>query len=222
MERPWELPGIDHPGILTEYRAGVDVTESPVIHAGGLQVDQFARSVWNVAGVLADVAVQQTDLEEMVGTGLEFLRQVGLNVLLRKADARDCDDRITVNLDGDGLGGLAKNVSLLRPHQSTDATVQRVVIAVHHEGADSGPRKTLQTIVEFELCCEAAVCAIVNIAGHQKKVHVVIDTGLDESIERGKSGLLQLFCNFGGLDADSLERTAYVQVRRVDEGEGLH
>jgi hypothetical protein len=93
---------------------------------------------------------------------------------------------------------------------------------VHHEGAYSGIRKTLETIAKMELCTETAVSAIVNIAGHQKKVHLVIDTGLDESIERGKSRLLQLFRHFGGLGTDPLERAAYVQVRRVDEGEGLH
>ena len=216
------VAGIDHPGIFAEFGAGMDMTESPVIETGGLQLTEFAGSVGIVTGVVADIAVQQTDLEQMVGAGLELLRQVDFNILLRKADARDRGDRLTVHLDGDGFGGLAKIVDLLGPLYRADATIQRVVIAVHHEGADSGIGKLLETIAKMELCTETAVSAIVNIAGHQKKVHLVIDTGLDESIERRKSRLLQLLRHFGGFDTDPLERTADMQVRRVDEGEGLH
>jgi hypothetical protein len=92
-----------------------------------------------------------------------------------------------------------------------------------YEGAYASPVELGQTINEAQLGPEAPVCSVVNIAGDQQGIHLLLDAkvnyvlvGIEGSTAQGLGDMAR------SLTADAAEGTIKVQIGRVDEAESSH
>ena len=100
-------------------------------------------------------------------------------------------------------------------------SVQRVVVAVAHERPDAGGVQAAQTVDEGLLGAQAAIGAVVNVAGDQQCFHSLGDAQVDDvSVGIKCGGVKRPGYILGCRCPDAPERTVQMEVCSVDKSEG--
>src|SRR5690606_12597176 len=139
-----QVAGIDGPGLsLEEDLSGVDMAERPVVHAGGSEVLQVAGRVVVVAGLPADVRMEETYVKSRLGAAGKGLGEVF--PFCPPAEAAPVNDRERLPLPLDrpplDLPG-AEDVDARGPApDGRPALLHGVVVSVNDEGGNSRPRE---------------------------------------------------------------------------------
>ena len=97
------------------------------------------------------------------------------------------------------------------------------MVAMAYEGAYAGPFELGQTINEAQLGPEAPIRSVVDVAGDQQGIHLLLQAKVDDVLVSVEGSTAQgLGDVVGSLTADAAEGAVKVQVGRIDEAEFGH
>ena len=219
------VAGIDHRGpVLPQHLAGMDVAQRPVVKAGVGQVGDRAGGVGVVVRVAAHVGVEQADAEPAGNGGFgKERRQVIAHLAARVADAIDGGP---LRFAGEHwLAGhlRAEADTARRQGQPSLPAVQRVVVAVAHEGADACRVQPVQPVHELQLRPKAAVGPVVDVPGHQQRIHALANAQRDDVVIGIKGGAAQRIGDVTRrFAANAAKRAVQMQVGGVNELQASH
>ena len=92
-----------------------------------------------------------------------------------------------------------------------------------YEGPYAGLVELPQSLDEAQLGPEAPVCPVVDVAGNQQGIHLLLDTEVDDVLVGVEGGAAQGICDVGGgLVPDSPEGAIQVEIGGMDEAESGH
>ena len=172
--------------------------------------------------VPSHVGVKQPDLESLSGAG-EVGRQVLAHLPRRVAHPIDHGPLRLVRKHRETLDLRAEPDAPCRQVQAGLPAVQWVMVAVADEGAYTGPVELRQPIDEAQLGPQAPVRSVIDVAGDQQGIHLLLEAEIDDVPVGVEGGAAQGIGDVGGsLVADALERAVQVQIGRVDEAESGH
>ena len=102
-------------------------------------------------------------------------------------------------------------------------SIEGIVVAMAYEGAYAGPFELGQTINEAQLGPEAPLRSVVDVAGDQQGIHLLLQAKVDDVLVSVEGSTAQgLGDVVGSLTADAAEGAVKVQVGRMDEAEFGH
>ena len=201
----------------------MDVPQRPVINPCLPQVIHRTGRVRLVARVATDVGVQQPDGEPGGSHIAKAECKIVPNVALRIADAVDDGASRVLGEYGHALPLPAEPVAQDRIGQPRLPAVERVVISVTDKRTDALLVQPLQPLDELPLGTQAALRAVVHVAGDKQRVYPFTDAQVDDVVVRPERriGYLARDALRRGV-AQPLEGAVEVQVGGVDESEQRH
>jgi F0F1-type ATP synthase delta subunit len=96
-------------------------------------------------------------------------------------------------------------------------TIQRVMVTVADERANSCNGKFLQTVCKSQLSPQTAIGGIIDVARHKEEIYLVVQGKLYHIIESSKGGIFEKIGNFAIHLAQPTEGTVQVQVSSMNK-----
>ncbi len=216
-----EVARVDDPGAaLAQELALMDVPESPVVHAGRLEVAHSGRAAAFVFGIHPRGAVEQPHVEPRGRGAREARGQVLAGRALREADAVDGGQADALALDRRGLHRLvAEHLDALGPGLDGRPPLRRIVIAVDDESLDPPRAQALQAPQHAELRAHAALGPVVVVAGEEHEGRVVANRAVDQGVERFQRRVAKLRRDGGRHPRDALEGRIQMHIGGMNERE---
>ena len=200
----------------------MDMAEGPVVHSGGREVGDGARTVGRIVGRAAHAAVQHADVQPRRLISLEAERQILGHLPPAVADAVHLRQRGAGARHGVRFHGLrSENNQVTRHPAHRRPAVQRIVISVGDKDGNAMLTHPFHSAQEAQLRPHAAVGAIVEVSRERHERGFAVDRHSHQRVERFERGVPQTVGDLRRRPPDGSERSVQVQIGCVNEAELL-
>ena len=198
----------------------VDVSQRPIVHPRAAKIGERARAVGRIFGLAARVAVQHADMQSDGSVSSKEQRKVLRNVAAGVADPGDVRQQFTPAPDRMRFHRIAaEHRQIRRRLADRRPAVGRIVISMRHEDVNPTLAKPFHPAQEAQLCADAALGCIVNVAGEHDKRSLPLDRHRPQRVERFERRIAQPVRNLRRHAAYRGERCVEMKVGSVNEPE---